>query len=78
MSRHLVTHFVDVFLWQRNVAESQTPSGYSLLNSPLAGGGQISPGQRIPQPPFSPHGQTPSPLSNQQYSNRYVRCIWLN
>ncbi|KAK8725724.1 hypothetical protein OTU49_010709 [Cherax quadricarinatus] len=54
---------------QRNVAESQTSPNYNLLNSPLGGGGQISPGQRIPQPPFSPHGQTTSPLPNQQYSN---------
>nr|QLJ57682.1 taiman-b [Macrobrachium nipponense] len=53
---------------QRNVADSQTSPSYNLLNSPLSGG-QISPGQRIPQPPYSPHGQTTSPIPNQQYTN---------
>lgn len=53
----------------RNVAESQTSPNYNLLNSPLVGAGQMSPGQRIPQPPFSPHGQTTSPLPGQQYTS---------
>ncbi|XP_068217433.1 nuclear receptor coactivator 2-like isoform X9 [Palaemon carinicauda] len=54
---------------QRNVAESQTSPSYNLLNSPISGG-QISPGQRNHQPPFSPHGQTSQtpPIPNQQYT----------
>ncbi|CAL4073046.1 unnamed protein product [Meganyctiphanes norvegica] len=64
---------------QRNVSEAASPqSNYGMLHSPLgpSGGGggggggqqQISPGQqqRIPQPPYSPHGSIASPLSNQQ------------
>lgn len=55
---------------QRNVADSQTSPNYNILgNSPIGCGGQISPGQRIPQSPFSPVGQTTSPLPTQQYPN---------
>ena len=56
---------------QRGPADSQSSPNYNHLHSPIGVPvGQISPGQRISQPAFSP-SQIGSPISNsQQYQNR--------